>query len=296
MTNVTLSNLPPTTAEGSVVMDLVRSEWAKFRTVRSTYWSLVAAVIAMIGLGALISATQSGHQFSFDPVSISLSGVILAQLAIGVLGALFVTSEYSTGMIRTTFSAAPQRRSVIATKAAVFAVAALGPRNTWRASSPSSSAKSASSLTTGSASPRRARYDQSFGVGLYLGLLAVFAVGLAATIRRSYRGSHRRDLFGIILVLPAVAQALPSSIQDSVDKYLPSNAGQAIFHTIQRHLDTRTVGRIECLCAVRRRRPSSRTDHGWASRCVTRTDADRAVTLGRRDRFFAAVSRRRIDR
>ena len=124
MTAVALSNPTAAPAEGSVVTDLVRSEWAKFRTVRSTYWSLIAAVVAMVGLGALISAVQSAHQVGFDAVSTSLSGVLLAQLAIGVLGVLFVTSEYSTGMIRTTFSAAPQRRIVIATKAAVFGVVA----------------------------------------------------------------------------------------------------------------------------------------------------------------------------
>jgi ABC-2 type transport system permease protein len=125
MTDTVVSTLTSAPRRAVCLPDLVRSEWAKFRTVRSTYWSLIAAVAAMIGLGAIISSAQSGHQAGFDPVSTSLSGVLLAQLAIGVLGVLFVTSEYSTGMIRTTFTAAPQRRSVIAAKAAVFAAVAL---------------------------------------------------------------------------------------------------------------------------------------------------------------------------
>jgi ABC-2 type transport system permease protein len=234
MTDVTVFNFSPTTTEGSVVKDLVRSEWAKFRTVRSTYWSLIAAVIAMIGLGAIISVTQSGHQFSFDPVSISLSGVLLAQLAIGVLGVLFVTSEYSTGMIRTTFSAAPQRRIVIASKAAVFAVVALVLGTLTSLVSFLVGQAAMGHLGVSLTSPGALR--SVVGVGLYLGLLALFAVGLG-TILRSTAGAIA-SLFGMILVLPAVAQALPTSIQDSIDKYLPSNAGQAIFHSIP---DTSTL-------------------------------------------------------
>jgi hypothetical protein len=234
MTTVSLSTFTHPTNEGSVVSDVVRSEWSKFRTVRSTYWTLIVAVIAMIGLGALISAAQSGHQREFDPVSTSLSGVLLAQLAIGVLGVLFVTSEYSTGMIRSTFTAAPQRRLVISAKAGVFAVVALlvGTLTSLAAFLVGQAAmgKLGVSLT----SPGALR--SVIGVGLYLSLLAVFAVGLGAIIRST--GGAVATVFGLILVLPAVAQALPNSIRDSVDKYLPGNAGQAIFHTIR---DTSTL-------------------------------------------------------
>jgi ABC-2 type transport system permease protein len=234
MTAVLLSNPTVAPAKGSVEVDLVRSEWAKFRTVRSTYWSLMAAVVAMIGLGVLISAVQSGHQLGFDPVSTSLSGVLLAQLAIGVLGVLFVTSEYSTGMIRTTFSAAPQRRIVIAAKEAVFGVVAIviGTLTSFVTFFVGQAVMSGHGVSLSSPGALRS----VVGVGLYLGLLAVFAVGLG-TIIRSTAGAIAA-LFGLILVLPAVAQALPASIQNGLDKYLPSNAGQAIFHTIK---DTSTL-------------------------------------------------------
>jgi len=231
MTDLALTSAP---AEQSVWPDLLRSEWAKFRTVRSTYWSLIVAVAAMIGLGAIISAAQSGHQAGFDPVSISLSGVLLAQLAIGVLGVLFVTSEYSTGMIRTTFTAAPQRRSVIAAKAAVFAAVALVVGTVTSLVTFLAGQALMSSHGVSLTSPGALR--SVIGVGLYLGVLAVFAVGLA-TIIRSTAGAIA-SVFGLILVVPAVAQALPTSIRDSVDKYLPGNAGQAIFHTIR---DTSTL-------------------------------------------------------
>jgi len=69
MTDVALSSLTSARAKRAVLPDLVRSEWSKLRTVRSTYWSLLAAVAAMIGLGAIISAAQSSHQAALDPVS-----------------------------------------------------------------------------------------------------------------------------------------------------------------------------------------------------------------------------------
>ena len=215
--------------ELSVLPNLIRSEWAKIRTVRSTYWSLIVAVIAMVGLGAIISATQTGaHPGSFDPVSTSLSGVLLAQLAIGVLGVLVVTSEYSTGMIRSTFISAPQRRSVIAAKAIVFGGVAFVVGTV--ASLITFFAGQAILSTNGVGLSAPGALRSVIGVGLYLGLLGVFAVGLGTIIRNS--AGAIAALFGLVLVLPAVVQALPSSIRDSIDKFLPGNAGQAIFHSI----------------------------------------------------------------
>jgi len=123
----------PAATQGSrqppVLTNLLRSEWAKLASVRSTYWSLLVAAAALIpiGIGAAIGiATSHTHNAGFDAVSNNLSGVVVAQLAIAVLWALAVTSEYSSGMIRTTFTAAPQREMVITTKAAVFAAAVFG--------------------------------------------------------------------------------------------------------------------------------------------------------------------------
>jgi ABC-type transport system involved in multi-copper enzyme maturation permease subunit len=181
----------------------------------------------MVGLGAIISATQTGsHTGSFDPVSTSLSGVLLAQLAIGVLGVLLVTSEYSTGMIRSTFVAAPQRREVIAAKAAVFGVVAfvVGTVASFIAFFVGQSVLGADGVGLGAPGALRS----VIGVGLYLGLLGVFAVGLGTIIRNG--AGAIAALLGLILVLPAVLQALPTSLRDSIDKFLPGNAGQAIFH------------------------------------------------------------------
>ena len=107
-----------------------RSEWIKFRTLRSSWIVLAATVVAVIGIGMLVSYFTNTHWASMDPgerlhfnaVDRSLTGVNLAQLTIGVLGVLFVSGEYGTGMIRATLAAAPTRVPVLAAKAAVFAV------------------------------------------------------------------------------------------------------------------------------------------------------------------------------
>jgi ABC-2 type transport system permease protein len=125
--NMGLATLPK--PSGSVVPDVLRSEWTKLRTVRSTYWTLLAAAIAMIGLSAIVCAVYVAQyatmsqkdKLTFDPVSVSLAGGFLAQLAISVLGVLVITSEYGSGMIRATFAAVPQRLTVLAAKAGVFA-------------------------------------------------------------------------------------------------------------------------------------------------------------------------------
>jgi ABC-2 type transport system permease protein len=109
-----------------------RSEWIKLRTVRSTIWALVLTVIFAIGLGALFTAIEVAHWASrtpaeisgFDPLLYSFAGLNLAQLSVGVLGVLVMTSEYSTATIKLTLGATPQRSVLLAAKAATFSAAA----------------------------------------------------------------------------------------------------------------------------------------------------------------------------
>ena len=108
---------------------VIRSEWTKLWSLRSTRWSLLFAVIAMAGLGVLIAAVSMGRwshlspqdRASFDSIDRSLGGYHLAQLAIGVLGVLVISGEYSTGMIRSSLMAVPRRLPVLWAKIAVFA-------------------------------------------------------------------------------------------------------------------------------------------------------------------------------
>jgi ABC-2 type transport system permease protein len=224
----TTVRLGASSRQPSIWPDLLRSEWAKLRSVRSTYWSLAIAVVAMIGYGAINTASHTGPQpATFDPVLTSLSGILVAQLAIVVLGVLVITSEYSTGMIRSTFAAAPQRHLVIAAKAAaVGAIAfAVGTVASLIAFLVGQGILGAHGVTL--ASPGAAR--SIIGVGLYLGLLAVLAVALGTIVRRT--AGAIAALLGVILILPALLLTLPVSIQDTVVKFLPANAGQSIFTT-----------------------------------------------------------------
>ena len=108
------SRLPRLEQRGPVTQSgVLRSEWTKLRSVRSTAWSLAAAFVLTIALADLVAAvvyshwphTQPADRADFHPLDVAQVGVQLAQLAIGVLGVLVITAEYSTGMIRASFTA-----------------------------------------------------------------------------------------------------------------------------------------------------------------------------------------------
>ncbi|MGC2190908.1 MAG: ABC transporter permease [Candidatus Dormiibacterota bacterium] len=216
--------------------NLLRSEWTKLRSVPSTYWTLLTAVVATVGLGALICAIYVSrygkpspfHRTIFNPTSYSLSGVMLAQLAIVVLGVLVITSEYSTGLIRTTFTAVPHRLTLFLAKALVFTAATLviGIVSCFAAFFVGQSILSGHNLQTtlGSSGVLRA----VIGAGLYLAVLGLLSLALGAMLRST--AGAIATVVGLLLVLPGIIAALPKSWTNAIDKYLPSNAGQAIFH------------------------------------------------------------------
>jgi len=217
---------------------VLRSEWTKLRSVRSTIWSLLALAVGTIGLGALFTAVASNRwstfsrleQLVFDPTSRSLRGIFLAQLAIGVLGILVITNEYSTGMIRSTLAAVPNRPLVLAAKAAVFGVVALVVSEvvTFVAffvgqallTSPAPHA------TLGQPGVLRA----VVGSGLYLAVLGLFALGIGSLIRHT--AGAISAFVGTLLILPLLVQAFPTSVQNSLDKYLPLSIAQSMI-TVQ---------------------------------------------------------------
>ena len=108
----------PTRTCGVTQVRIVNSEWIKFRSLRSTWWSIGVALLISVGLGhpvlrsARAATSQQHGGFEPDQTALSLRGFYLAQLAVGVLGVLFITGEYSTGMIRATLSAVPKRMPV----------------------------------------------------------------------------------------------------------------------------------------------------------------------------------------
>ena len=109
--------------------DLLASEWTKFRSVRSTYWTLLVALVTPIAFSALVAFAFANAPAKAgpppDPLLPEVLSLEYAVIAVSVLGVLSFSAEYSTGLIRTTFAAAPRRRAVLAAKATVLGVVTL---------------------------------------------------------------------------------------------------------------------------------------------------------------------------
>jgi ABC-type transport system involved in multi-copper enzyme maturation permease subunit len=218
----------------SAALDIARSEWIKLRTVRSTYWTLLVTAVGMVTFGALLTAAYVRHYGSvsqadraaFDPAAYSLSGFFLAQLAVGVLGVVVITSEYATGTIRSTLAAAPQRGTVLAAKAAVFGtVAAItGIASSLAAFYAGQAILASKGIQASISDPGALR--SVIGAGLYLAVLGLLALGLGTLIRRT--AGAIAAIVGLVLILPVLVQGLPASWQTAITRYLPSAAGQAI--------------------------------------------------------------------
>lgn len=220
-------------------VSVIRSEWIKFRSLRSSMWSLLAAVVIIVGLGTLFSSLRA-HRFDrpsagggggprftdFDPTTVSLRGVFLAQLAIGVLGVLIVTGEYSTGMIRSSLSAVPRRLPVLVAKALVFALVTfvVSEVASFAAFLLGQQAMTSTHLQASLSTPGASR--AVFGAGMYLTIVGLLAVGLGTMLRNTAAGIA--TFVGVVLVLPLIANALPDPYSIDVGKYLPLNAGTQI--------------------------------------------------------------------
>jgi hypothetical protein len=212
----------------------LRMEWIKLRSVRSTYWSLLALVGGIVAIGLLISFTTVSRwgqttaieRAVFDPTFRSLTGIFLGQMAIGVLGALVITAEYSTGMIRSTFAAVPQRVSVLAAKAITFAGVALVVGTTACLAAflggQAIFAGKGIGVSLGAANELRA----VLGGGVFLALLGLLALGIGAIVRHT--AGAIAAFVGLILVAPALVGALPSPWSGNIAKFLPANAGQTL--------------------------------------------------------------------
>jgi ABC-type transport system involved in multi-copper enzyme maturation permease subunit len=237
----------PRAPERLGIKGVLTSEWTKLRSVRSTWWTISATFAIMIGFGALLSWAyisranhlDLGDRLSFDPTAHSLRGIFLAQLAIGVLGVLAITNEYATGMIRNTFGAVPQRSAVLAAKLTVFGAVALivGETASFTTFFVGQSILSQKHLGVGIGDPHVLR--AVVGSGVYLAGIGIMGLGLGALVRRT--AGAISTLVGLVLVLPILAEALPSPWNTDVQKLLPGAAGQAL--TAVRHTsDSLTAG------------------------------------------------------
>jgi hypothetical protein len=203
--------------------------------VRSTKWTLGVATLLLIGLPCLVSAITASHWNSLSPheqadrhpLDLLGAGVGAAQLAVAVLAVLAITAEYSTGMIRASFTAVPKRLPVLWAKLVVLAgvILALAVPGILIAFWASQSILHAQpTLQVSLGDPGIAR--TVIGMALYLVLIAIFAMGVGAIVRNTAAGISA--YVAIFFVVPPLLLLLPSSWRDPINPYLPNNAAQAI--------------------------------------------------------------------
>jgi ABC-type transport system involved in multi-copper enzyme maturation permease subunit len=207
------------------------SEWIKLRTLRSSWYILIAAFVGMVVIGLIVgyATTHSNWatlQTEDSAPSAPLQGYKLAELFIGVLGALFVSAEYGTGMIRSTFAAVPGRLPVVAAKGIVVAVVVLVV-----ATAASFATFFAAQLFLGPDGHGSSPADPGalravVGAGLYLVLVGLLGSAFGWIVRST--AGAISALFGLLLVTPLLFQLLPGSVSQTIGEYLPSNAGGTI--------------------------------------------------------------------
>ncbi|MCU1393800.1 MAG: putative transporter transrane protein [Ilumatobacteraceae bacterium] len=231
------STLPhPETARGTYSA-AIGAEWTKLRSVKSTVWSLMITIVIVVGLGALLCAAIVARwdqldpidRLTFDPTAHSLSGIFLAQLAIGVLGVLVIGSEYTTGAIRTTFAATPRRRTVIAAKATVLAAVAFAVSVVACFTAFGLGQVILQGKHIGTSLGRPEVLRAVLGGAVYLTAVAIIGFSMATVVRRT--PGALAALFAVVLVLPILSNALPSPWDNNVSKLLPATAGETLFST-----------------------------------------------------------------
>ncbi len=232
----TVDRIPVGTQPGRPVSQsqVLRSEWIKLWSLRSTRWSLAAGLLGLL-LGIVVAIFDMSRwstlpldtRLHYKSVDTALIGWHLSELAIGVLGVLVITGEYSTGMIRSTFMAVPRRLPVLWAKVLVFAtvVLVLAFPMTFIGFFGAAAVMSQHHVNPSLSTPGALR--AVIAIPLFLTVLAVFTVSLGALVRNTAGGIA--IFAGIIFVLPGLVGVLSTSLKNSINPYLPSNAASAFF-------------------------------------------------------------------
>jgi ABC-type transport system involved in multi-copper enzyme maturation permease subunit len=221
---------------------LLTSEWTKIRSVRSTVWSLLAFVVVAIGFSTLVAAVISNNwdkpgphpnqvTLHTDPTAIIFgAGFGIGQLAICVLGVIVITSEYTTGAIRSSLLAVPHRLRMLAAKSVTFALLDLVV-----------SAVTVFAVFFISAAILHKYVPVSLGqpgvtgavIGsiLYLTVLGLFAMAIGGLIRHT--AGAIAIVIATVIVIPPLVSLIPGTIANHVHGYLPTVAGQLVAQTTQ---------------------------------------------------------------
>ncbi|MFI6345757.1 ABC transporter permease [Streptomyces sp. NPDC050560] len=211
-----------TRAGGVGLRHAARMEWIKLRSLRSPLWALLLVVVTMIGTGVVTMANTEapgggGGGAGFDPTNNVLAGIAFGQLVVGAVGVLVVTGEYTTGSIRTTLAAVPNRPLLLGAKAAVFGGLSLVVGEVV----------TVVTFLVGRAvlSPDVPKPELGDGgvlravllSGLYLPMIGLIGVGLGALVRHT--AGALAGLVGVTLVLPAMAAGFTGT---TVARFFPT--------------------------------------------------------------------------
>jgi ABC-type transport system involved in multi-copper enzyme maturation permease subunit len=217
-------------------VDMIRFEWTKFRSVRTTWitaFSTIASGLALsvLGISDVLGGSPSDMPAHWDPTGASLKGFLFAQLLIGMLGAFSITPEYSSGMIGSSLAVVPRRSRFLAAKTVVVAAVALA----------TSLLTTLTSFTVVqlvlhvSGSPAAGLGDPGVpgalgAATLYLTMVALVGVAIGV-LTRSSTGSLA-VLVGALLLVPALAPGIPGVLGDAFGKFWPFTAGQAAYAVV----------------------------------------------------------------
>ncbi|MBF4616156.1 ABC transporter permease [Curtobacterium sp. VKM Ac-1376] len=241
MSATTSPTTPSTRMPSSVRLSfphLVRSEWIKLRSIRSTFWCYAILVVVTIGMAALVGANTNsgGQQMPTDIangtfVNANTVGVLLSSLVVGVLGVLIITGEYGTGQVRSTFTADPRRAGVILAKATVLAVTTfvVSAVATWIGVLISLPLLAGNGVEPEIGDP--SVFLPILGSSVFLTLLALLAYGIGLLVRSSAGGIA--ITLGLLLVVPTVL-ALMSGLMKvdwpmDIASFLPDSAGAQLY-------------------------------------------------------------------
>jgi len=257
---VQLSKLPAATGQAGL-RGVLASEWTKLRSVRSTYWTIASLIVVSVGIAAIAGAAiasnlhgNPANKAGMDSTQAVLGGFFeLGQLVIAVLGAMVITSEYSTGMIRTSLTAMPRRGTVYAGKLIVFTAVTLVisvvtsflaffvgqallsgsgvsaslfhnttvPANAIVNGNPQNVVFSGTiTVTTGDV------FTAIIGTALFVTSVALIAFGLGAIIRHT--AGAITSAIGLMFVVPIIVQLLPNTWRWDIMRFFPDEAGRVL--------------------------------------------------------------------
>lgn len=233
---MTATTLAPSTAAGEGVSfaNVVRSEWTKFWSLRSSWWTLLATFGVTVGFTTLFAwgITSSyddwdaSDKATFDPTSAGLGGLLFGQLAIAVLGVLMVSGEYSTGGVKATFIAVPQRLKVLGAKALVLLVVSLvvGLVSCFLSYFIAQLFFASKDIESHLGDPGVLR--AVIGGGLFIAGCGLFGLAVATVVRHS--AGSITTVVALLFVLPLMSNLLPGTVGENVTKFFTTNAGQHI--------------------------------------------------------------------